>query len=108
MGKASRSKRTRPAPTSSPEVQESAAPALPSSGRWPGSTLAIVLAAAAVFRVAYFFQYRAGSVFFATPHLDAAIYDAWARRIVGGEWVQAEPFYFPPGYPYAVALLYAL
>ncbi len=73
---------------------------------WITAGLVVVLAAAALFRVAYFFQYRAESVFFREPILDALIYDEWAQRIAAGELRPAEPFYFAPGYPYALALAY--
>jgi tetratricopeptide (TPR) repeat protein len=67
-----------------------------------------VLAAAALFRVLYFLAYRARSPHFDSLLLDARIYDDWARRIAGGEWIASEPFYFAPGYPYLLALLYKL
>src|SRR5436309_604631 len=74
-----------------------------------GSTALIaILAVAAAFRVAYFLQYRSASVFFDTPFFDSLTYDAWGRRIAAGEWVGAEPFYFAPGYAYALALVYRL
>jgi 4-amino-4-deoxy-L-arabinose transferase-like glycosyltransferase len=67
--------------------------------------LGTVVGAAAIFRVAYVLQYRAESVFSAAPMLDAAVFHAWAQRIAGGEWLPVAPFYFPPGYPYALALI---
>jgi tetratricopeptide (TPR) repeat protein len=75
---------------------------------WITMALVVILAAAALFRVAYFFQYRAESVFYGETILDATIYDQWARRIAGGEIRPPDPFYFAPGYPYALGLLYAL
>ena len=74
----------------------------------PNIALLAVIAGAALFRVAYFLQYRSASVFFDTPFLDAFVYDEWARRIAAGAWLPAEPFYFPPGYAYALASLYRL
>jgi tetratricopeptide (TPR) repeat protein len=68
--------------------------------------LALVLAAAAIFRIAYALQYRAESIFFRIPILDALIYDEWARRIAAGEWLPPGPFYFAPGYPYLLGLFY--
>lgn len=70
--------------------------------------LAIVLAAAAVFRVAYLLQYRARSPLFDSPILDAAVYDRWARIVAAGEILPAQPFYFAPGYPYALGVFYAV
>jgi len=66
------------------------------------------VALAAIFRAAYFLQYRAESVFFDSPFLDAFIYDSWARRIAAGEWIPKDAFYFAPGYPYALAVFYRL
>jgi len=68
--------------------------------------LLLVVAAAALFRVAFFLQYRARSVFFDVPSLDALLYDQWARQIAAGTYRATRPFYFAPGYPYAVAVLY--
>ncbi|MBI3450577.1 MAG: tetratricopeptide repeat protein [Acidobacteria bacterium] len=73
---------------------------------WWSLPLGIVLALAAIFRIAYFLQYRAESVFFDAPFLDAFIYDSWARRIAAGEWFPKDAFYFAPGYPYALAVFY--
>lgn len=101
MGRASR-RRKAEADRQSRERQ-----ALPAAGPgWITTGLLIVLAAAALFRVAYFFQFRTESVFFDQALLDSRIYDTWARRIAGGEVRPDEPFYFAPGYPYALALLY--
>jgi tetratricopeptide (TPR) repeat protein len=68
--------------------------------------LLLVVAAAALFRVAFFLQYRARSVFFDVPSLDALLYDQWARQIAAGTYRATRPFYLAPGYPYAVAALY--
>lgn len=38
---------------------------------------------------------------------DGVSYDAWARRILGGDWFGSEVFYQAPFYPYAIALIYA-
>ena len=106
MGKASRTKRDRPAvsePTAAPRDMPPAAAA----GTRLTPVLAITLVAAAAFRIAYLLQYRATSVFFDAPLLDAAVYDGWARRIAAGEWAPAEPFFFSPGYAYALGLFYA-
>lgn len=116
MGKASRRKREAPGPVA-PSPQPAPSDARAETGLtqtvrgdrlvpWMTPALLAVLAVAALFRVAYFFQYRSGSVFFALPFLDASIYDEWARRIAAGEWSPPEPFYFAPGYPYALAVLY--
>src|SRR2546427_7397768 len=105
MGKASRRKREA-------GPQDSTPPPAPFTSeiddepRWITRPLLFILAAGALFRILYYFQYRSGSVFFGAPFLDAGIYDGWARRIASGEWSSPEPFYFAPGYPYALAALY--
>lgn len=38
---------------------------------------------------------------------DGVSYDAWARRIAGGDWFGSEVFYQAPFYPYVLALIYA-
>ncbi len=115
MGKASRRKSetaappTSPAPATSRALSSSDDPsAREAPAVWFTLPLAFILAAAAIFRVAYFFQYRARSVFFDAPFLDAWLYHDWARRIAAGEWSPTEPFYFAPGYPYLLAILYRL
>jgi len=105
LGKASRRKKEAPSgaeeasPRIFPEPRDE-------TGGWITTSLIVVLAAAAIFRIVYFLQYRFGSVFFQAPFLDASIYDQWARRIAAGEWSPPDSFYFAPGYPYALALLY--
>lgn len=37
---------------------------------------------------------------------DGEGYDAWARRIAGGQWVGSESFYQAPLYPYALGAIY--
>ncbi len=39
---------------------------------------------------------------------DARAYDAWARRIAGGDWMGTDVFYQAPLYPYFLGALYAL
>jgi tetratricopeptide (TPR) repeat protein len=34
------------------------------------------------------------------------VYDAWAERIAGGQWLGPQAFYFPPLYPYVLGLLF--
>jgi hypothetical protein len=41
-------------------------------------------------------------------NLDPRVYDLWARRILGGEWLGTDAFPQAPLYPYFVALIYAL
>src|SRR5262245_33607071 len=37
--------------------------------------------------------------------VDGRQYDAWARRIVAGDWIGSETFYQAPLYPYFLAVL---
>jgi Flp pilus assembly protein TadD/4-amino-4-deoxy-L-arabinose transferase-like glycosyltransferase len=64
----------------------------------------VLVAVALVVRLLYFAQASAVPIF---DHLmmDGAVYDAWAERIAGGEWLGGEVFYQAPLYPYLLALL---
>ncbi len=67
----------------------------------------IILMLAAVLRVIYLLDYRAGSVFWDSMLLDAGIYDEWAQRIAGGDWLSGDEVYpLPPLYPYFLAAIY--
>src|SRR2546422_8185662 len=68
--------------------------------------LGVILAAATLFRVVFFLQYRAASVFFDVPSLDSLVYDQWAREIAAGTDRATSPHYFAPRYPYAPPFLY--
>jgi len=70
--------------------------------------LAWILFVAGVFRAACLLAAAGGDPLFGAPILDAAVYDAWARRIAAGSWLSAEPFYLPPLFPYLVGLTYRL
>ena len=48
------------------------------------------------------------SPFFTALLGDAAGYDAWARRIAGGEWIGTDVFYQAPLYPYFLGVLYKI
>jgi tetratricopeptide (TPR) repeat protein len=84
-------------------------PAMPSAG--PSllaipTPLAIILVAAALFRAVYFIVYSRNGILFDGLILDSAVYDAWAERIAGGQWLGPQAFYFPPLYPYVLGLLF--
>src|SRR2546425_7946521 len=68
--------------------------------------LGVILAAATLFRVAFFLQYRAASVFFDVPALDSLVYDQWAREIAAGTYPAPSPHHFPPRNPYPPPFLY--
>lgn len=113
MGKASQRKKDATARGAKPPEATAAEPrvAAPDDGNGAApfpTALLILLGVGAVFRLAYFLQYRTQSILFDSPILDAAVYEAWARRIAAGEWAPPGPFYFAPGYPYALALFHAL
>jgi tetratricopeptide (TPR) repeat protein len=80
------------------------APAGAGSFRLPVG-LAVVLLAAAAFRVFYLVTWMKDPILRDTLILDASIYDTWAQRIAGGAWIGRESFYFAPLYPYLLGLL---
>src|SRR5690348_6983811 len=70
----------------------------------PWCLVAILLVAAGV-RIAYLVELQA------TPWWDRLIvdpeyYDAWARRLAGGDWLGERAFYMDPLYPYVLGVLY--
>ena len=71
-------------------------------------SLALVLLAAAAFRAVYFYLYARNSIFFDGLILDSSVYDSWARSIVAGDWIGRKEFYFPPLYPYLLALVFKM
>jgi tetratricopeptide (TPR) repeat protein len=77
------------------------APALPV--RW----LTALFVAALAIRLAVIAQLH-DDVLFQVLLGDARQYDAWAMRIVSGQWIGHEVFYQTPLYPYALAVLYAV
>jgi tetratricopeptide (TPR) repeat protein len=70
--------------------------------------LAIVLLAAAGFRLVYLLAWMKDPILRDTLILDASIYDAWAQRIAAGALVGKESFYFAPLYPYLLGGVYFL
>ena len=42
----------------------------------------------------------------ATPVIDEAAYDAWARRLAAGDWIGTGVFFQEPLYPYLLGVLY--
>lgn len=90
------------------------------SGILPGKTalagLACALVVGALLRLGYLAVLMQAPDF-AAPVLDPQFNDYWARAIVTGDWtppahaadprVRATPYGRPPGYPYALAAVYA-
>ena len=58
-------------------------------------------------RLVYLLQFSQ-SVFFASPILDAAWHDQWARRIASGHLLEGAPYFRAPFYAWVLALVYAL
>jgi 4-amino-4-deoxy-L-arabinose transferase-like glycosyltransferase len=67
----------------------------------------VLFGGALALRVAYLASIH-GAIFFDHLQTEPAHYDAWARAIVAGEAPIALPFDEAPGYPYFVALIYAI
>src|SRR4030095_10943959 len=57
-------------------------------------------------RLAYLLEYRAQSIYYGHLMLDAQVYENWARRIAGGQWLGGGVFYHAPLYPYLLALFF--
>ena len=76
---------------------------LPSTER---IALGLILLLGLLLRLAYLLEYRARSVYYGQLMLDAQVYENWARRIAGGEWLGGGVFYHAPLYPYLLALFF--
>jgi len=68
------------------------------SGFW------LVVAAAFFLRLIYLFQIDATPLFYNLAG-DGRIYDEWAQRIAGGDWLEQGVFYQTPLYPYFLGVL---
>ncbi len=79
--------------------------------------LVAILLVAVLLRGLYLHEIS-GTTEFSHPTADAAFHDYWARALVTGDWtppannanpyIDSVPFVRPPGYPYFLALAYAL
>lgn len=67
----------------------------------------VVLLVAIAARALHFWAMR-GSVFFEVLVCDGLTYDAWGRRLAGGDWIGSEVYYQTPLYPYLLGLTYTL
>lgn len=66
------------------------------------------LALALGLRLAHIAELRARDPLFDTPSVDAQYYDQRAREVAAGDLLAGETlWHHPPGYPYALALVYA-
>ena len=79
----------------------------PDASAPPVRWLIALFLAALVIRLAVIAQLH-DDVLFQVLLGDAKQYDAWAMRIVSGQWMGHEVFYQTPLYPYALAVLYAV
>jgi tetratricopeptide (TPR) repeat protein len=68
--------------------------------------LLAILALAAALRLAHVLAMRRLPLF-EDLVVDSAVYDAWASRIVSGDWIGSGAFYQDPLYPYFLAGLYS-
>jgi 4-amino-4-deoxy-L-arabinose transferase-like glycosyltransferase len=77
------------------------------SGWKDAGAVAAIFALAGLVRLAVLQEIRPIPSF---DHLliDAAAYDAWARRIAAGDWWGNQVFYQAPAYPYFIAAVYRL
>ncbi len=72
--------------------------------------LAVILIVAALLRVAHVLALRPLPLFDRLI-IDSELYDAWAQRIAGGDWLTRildGPFYMDPLYPYFLGAVYRL
>jgi len=70
--------------------------------------LAFVLLLGFALRAGYCFQIKASPFFEPGAGVDQYLYDTWAQRIAGGDWVGHEVFWAAPGYPYFLGIIYSL
>ncbi len=69
--------------------------------------LCAIAVVAVVLRLVALASYEAAHPLAATPVIDEASYDQWARRIAAGDWLGGREVWFQePLYPYALALVY--
>jgi hypothetical protein len=81
----------------------------PFSERWFGQLLALLLVVALLVRLMSLWIAAArASPLFLQLGVDGRMYHEWALRIAGGQLSFGEPFYLSPGYPYFLALVYAI
>lgn len=107
MGKRHRARKLqKEAPSSRPGTQASLLPPLTVPPSTQRIALGLILFLGLVLRLAYLLEYRAKSIFYSQLMLDAQVYEDWARRIAGGEWLGGGVFYHAPLYPYVLALLF--
>jgi 4-amino-4-deoxy-L-arabinose transferase-like glycosyltransferase len=70
--------------------------------------VALIFLVALSLRVLHVLALERNDPFFDAPAVDAQMYHEWAQRIAGGEWKSDQVFLNGPGYPYTLAVLYAV
>ena len=78
-----------------------------SNTRLSVKAVAAIAAFALALRIVYLLQLE-GSPLLSVLMGDARVYDEWAWRIAGGDWLGAEVFYQTPLYPYVLGAVYAI
>jgi hypothetical protein len=86
---------------------EPSGPSRPKAAGGAAAWLAILTAAAFVFRAAHVLASRANP-FFQNLLADSSAYDQWGQRIAAGQWIGRGVFYQDPLYPYFLGVFYAL
>jgi tetratricopeptide (TPR) repeat protein len=77
------------------------------NARVPVTTLTVIAVVAFALRLVYLSQLD-DSPLLSVLMGDARVYDEWAMRIAGGEWLGKEIFYQTPLYPYLLGCVYAI
>jgi tetratricopeptide (TPR) repeat protein len=72
-----------------------------------GSATLTIFVVAFALRMVHIWQIRETPLFSVLLG-DARVYDEWAQRIAGGDWIGREVFYQAPLYPYFLGLIYRL
>lgn len=107
MGKQSRARRLqKDLPSARPGAQTAPLPPRTVPPSTERLALGLILFLGLLLRLAYLLEYRARSVYYGQLMLDAQVYENWARRIAGGEWLGGGVFYHAPLYPYLIALFF--
>lgn len=70
--------------------------------------IALLFLLALSLRLLHVAQLQSHDPFFELPASDAGMYHEWALRIAGGDWLGDQIFNNGPGYPYFLAVIYAV
>lgn len=92
----------------SPSPADSAAPPTSWAARRFGLILTAVCVLALVARGIMLTDYMLHNPMAGAPLNDAAVYWDWAARVANGHWLQTQPFFSAPLYPYLLGVLRAV